>query len=228
MSLRLNKYLFTQTSWTSEALTPLVTVAHTPAELGKYNGVVLCGKETVGLFDLVVEEKTEGSNRQIDLQAIVDRRITGGDEAFHVQYKKPVFFYVPSGKGGYSVVLFRYEGKKKVVVFDSRKLNKGDVFMFSPVRRGKYAMTNGRDFKGEIHVEPPSGKSIAIEPAVVECTEKGCAPKSVKVVTSQPIIFVLHSPASFKIALEESKQTPPKRYPPKRRRGRRIGKDTML
>jgi hypothetical protein len=211
MNAKVNRYILTQTRWDSGLLTPLLSAMHSFQQPGKYQGILLRGAETVGLFDFVVEEKSSDAQVNIDLEAIYQHRYvpTAGGNAFVVNPRQPTAFYVARGRGGYSVVVYRSEAGRRAPEFDSRELKDGDVFTLTPIRHGIYSVTNNDAAKGEFHVQKRKGRSIPTEPVIIECTDKGFRPDQVRTEFSQPLFFVIRTPSRIKIQLEKQPNDEP-------------------
>jgi hypothetical protein len=206
MNAKVNRYVLTQTSWDSGLLTPLASAMHTFQQPGNYQGILFLGTETVGVFDLVVDEQSSGGQVDIDLEAVYRRRFsqTGGGDPIIVHPGQPTAFYVASGRGGYAVLVYRSEAGKKVPEFDSRNLRDGDVFTVTPVRRGSYSFTNNNAVKGEFQVQKKSGRSIPTEPVIIECVERGFKPDRASTEFSQPLFFVIRTPSRLKVQLKQA------------------------
>ncbi|HKZ85838.1 MAG TPA: hypothetical protein VJ793_19545 [Anaerolineae bacterium] len=211
MNAKANRYILTQASWDSGRLTPLASVMHRFQEPGQYQGIVLHGTETVGLFDLVVDEKSPEAQVNIDLEAVYQRRYaqTGGGNPFVVNPRQPTAFYVARGRGGYAVVVYRSDAGRRAAEFDSRELKDGDVFTLTPIRRGIYSATNKGAAKGEIQVQKRKGRSIPTQPVIIECTEKGFKPEKAKAEFSQPLFYVIKTPSRITIQLEQQPDDEP-------------------
>jgi len=211
MNAKVNRDLLTQTSWDSGLLTPLASVLHPFQGPGKYQGILLHGTETVGLFDLVVDEKSSEAQVNIDLEAVYQRRYVqiGGGKPFVVNPRQPTAFYVARGRGGYSVVVYRLEAGRRATEFDSRELRAGDVFTLTPVRHGTYSVTNNDAAKGEFLVQKRKGRSIPTEPIIIECVERGFKPDKVGTEFSQPLFFVIRTPSRIKVQLEKQPDDEP-------------------
>jgi hypothetical protein len=208
MKARVNRHMLNQTGWDSGSLTPLASVMHCFKEQGEYHGLVLRGKDTVGQFDLLVDECAPDTQVDIDLDTLSQARYSkdSGGARFVISPRQPASFYVPRGRGGYAVMI-RKPGTKRNCIFDSRELGDGDVFTVTPIRDGHYAFSNRNSVKGELIVERRKGRTFPVEAVVVETDEKGFKPNKVKAVFSQPVFFRIKTPSRISLQLEKQRET---------------------
>ena len=205
MNLKINRYLLTQTKWDSGSINPLASVLHRFEKPGSYQGVIYREKESLGLFDLIVDEAAPDEQVNIDLEAIQKSRSgqSRADISFVVSPRQPTLFYVPRGPVGYSVVVYRSHDRKAGVEFDNRELTTGDVFILTPILPGVYSVDNNGAARGEIIVQRREGRSIPTQPVVIECTERGLTPNTVSCEFSQPLFFVIKGPSRITIWIEK-------------------------
>jgi len=224
MNARVNRYVLAQTRWDSGLLTPLASVMHRFQAPGQYQGVVLRGTETVALFDLRVDEQSPEAQVNIELEAVCQSRYAqaGGGNRFVVNPRQPTLFYVAGGRGGYAVVVYRSDARRRATEFDSRELKEGDVFTVTPIRRGHYSVANKGSAQGEIQVQKRKGRSIPIQPVLIECTEKGFKPEKATTAFSQPLCYLVKAPSRITIQLEKQPDDEPgpvrRRSTPKKRK----------
>jgi hypothetical protein len=119
-----------------------------------------------------------------------------------VNPRQPAVFFVPRGRGGYSVVVHRSDRKRGTKAFDSRELREGDVFTVTPIRSGVYSFTNRNAAKGEVVVGKPKGRTVPTEPVIVECQEKGFKPSRLKAEFSQPLFYLIKALSRIRIKQE--------------------------
>lgn len=205
MKVKINRNMLTQTRWDSGLLTPLASVLHTFKEPGRYQCTVLRETESVALFELLADAESAETQVDIDLDEIYQRRYTpsGRGDPFVVNPGQPTQFYVPRGRGGYAVVVYKSGPRQEAVEFDSRELRDGDVFILTLIRSGTYSLTSERTAKGEIHVQKRKGRSVPTEPAMVTCEHTGFTPDNIKTEFSQPLFFVIKTPARIRVQLEK-------------------------
>jgi hypothetical protein len=143
----INTEIFMQIGLDSGALTLLGAVAHPVHDPGPHHGVVLLDGEEVADFGFVVAE--EGRTQlDVDVAKVAGAGRTGcgcctdPDAAPHLRAGGMLLVHVGSGRGAYAVVVSAGEGDAQRVVFDSRQLEKGDLFTATVLRPGRYAVTN--------------------------------------------------------------------------------------
>lgn len=207
MQTLINRQLLTQTSLDSGSLTMLGSVFHRFSEAGKYHGVVLQGTKSVTTFSLTVMEEYEAMQTEIDLATIEQQRR-------HFTLKKDGYavFYVSRGSGGYAVVVTKLEKSDGVRVFDSRKLQQGDLFTATLIRPGKYTLRDANnDGPGEIVVaypRPTGRRYVQPEPIYIDCTEQGFDPNRISVAAAQGQIYRCRTSSRIMIDLEEPDDGP--------------------
>jgi hypothetical protein len=122
-------------------------------------------------------------------------------------------FYTTAGRSGYSVVVHPPPGKDRTIVFDSRTLNEGDLFILTLLRPGSYrALNTYSDAVCTINVlypEPAEHPRRSFEFEEVTLTEKGFSRTSVEVQSTQGVAFQLNAPARIRVELEEPVERPP-------------------
>lgn len=203
MKARINRHLLTQTGWDSGSLTPLASVMHRFQEEGTYDGEVLRGDETIGLFKLVVDDTAPDEQVDVDLEAIARRAFarSGAADTHVVSPRQPTLFYVQSGPGGYSVVVRSSDPKNRAVEFDSRELEEGDIFALAPMAPGLYSVTNKDGSEAALVVKERKGRSVPSRPAIVECGGKSLHPHKLTAEWSQPLFYLIKTPSRIRVAL---------------------------
>jgi hypothetical protein len=207
-----NRQLFTQKVFDSGSLGVLVSVIHRFEQPGRYDGTVLRGDTASSTFSFVVDEASSNQQLNIDLAASEEARETGDccgkkGEPQVVSPKGYVIFYVSRGSG-YSVRVGR--GDDKEPAFDSRKLEKGDLFAMSLLEPTKYSMADQiGGAKGEINVgfSPEIAKRLrSLEPVYVEAAGKAFEPARVDLASMQGLVFRIQK--ASRIVVEKQSGAP--------------------
>jgi hypothetical protein len=108
---------------------------------------VLRDSEEVADFGFVVAEDGR-AQLDVDVAKVAGAGRTGcgccidPDADPHLRAGGMLLVHVGSGRGAYAVVVTAGEGDAQHVVFDSRRLEKGDIFTATVLRPGRYAVTN--------------------------------------------------------------------------------------
>jgi hypothetical protein len=232
-------YLFTQFGLDSGALTLLGQVVHQFDAPGEYRGTAVIADAPEATFYLTVEETSAATQVHVDLAALAEASAAasgcscgknhGGPSSGHffVGAKGYALFHVSGGAGGHAV---RIVGAgKSEVEFDSTKLGKGDLFVATILRPGRYAVKNlleAAAAPGELDVAYPVGGATPYrpgEPARVACTRSGFRPANVALTAAQACVFSCEAPARIKIELIAALDPPAATQPTRRRSLRRPG-----
>jgi hypothetical protein len=228
MKPALNPLVFSQVNADSAALTILTSTVHKVSEAGIYNGTIMRGQDTVGLFRLTVIDlsptncATEAKSQvNIDLKSldlpVADHIDSLSTNCFQVRTGGYVVFHISGGAGGYSVELQK-TGEQKTKVFDSKKLDEDDNFIATVLRPGTYNVTNvDNKTKAELVVAYPEIGKIPKHPQAVkvECTPKAITPAKIKVNPTEPLLFSFKTPSRIKIELSKPEDRPRKIEQPK-------------
>jgi hypothetical protein len=224
----LNPIVFSQVNLDSASLTMLTSTVHKVSEAGIYDGTIMRGSETVGLFRITTLDVTPTncateakSQLNIDLRnldlPVADQIDSLATNCFQVRTGGFVVFHVSGGVGGYSVELQK-TGEQKAKVFDSKKLDENDNFIATVLRPGTYSITNvDSKTKAELVVVYPEIGKIPKQPQAVkvECTAKGITPGKIKINPTEPLIFSFKISSRIKIELMKPEDRPRKIEQPK-------------
>jgi hypothetical protein len=205
----INTEIFMQIGLDSGALTLLGGVAHPVHEPGPYRGVVLRDGEEVADFGFVVAK--EGRTQlDVDVAKVAGAGRTGcgcctdPDAAPHLRAGGMLLVHVGSGRGAYAVVVNAGEGDARRVVFDSRRLEKGDLFTATVLRPGRYAVTNTvNGARAELEVRYPERRREplrAAEPIQVRAGDR-FDPERFAVQPTQSQVYTAETPARVVIEL---------------------------
>src|SRR5512145_276162 len=135
MSARLNRYLLEQTRHDSGEMIQTDFVVHPCTIAGRHQVDVFRHGKQVGSIMLDVDAQCPDKQVSVDLAALEQRPEKKGDcccddkqPGYRVDKDGYVLFYVGSGSGGYSVRSYALGGKQDNALFDSQRLQKGDLF----------------------------------------------------------------------------------------------------
>lgn len=220
-SLTIDRNLFMQIGLDSGSLTMLGTVVHSFGVPGEYRGTVRKEGKSKGVFYLSVDKSSPVAQANIDLAGLVDSASKDFDkgcgcersqERFSVNPRGYALFRVSGGQGGYDVHIRRADESEDTEIFDSRKLDGGDLFAATILRPGRYAISNALG-KGrcEAVVSYPTKEkrgSGPSPPARIHVTARGFDPDAVKLKPAQGLIFECEAPSRIKIELLEPDDGP--------------------
>lgn len=219
-----NRYLLTQFNLDSGALTMLGVVMHNFSEPGLYQATVLQGEQEVGSFVLQVDEKSPATQVDIDLARLKSQLPQPCcDEATRADYvvgpRGYAVFHVSDGPGGFAVVVGRGRRERAGIVFDSRKLQEGDLFAATLLRPGAYAVTNeGGHAKADLVIAYPKRtgeRYVQPEPAQIQVTADGILPRRIDVQSAQSQVYQMKAPGRLRIELvrpDDGPGEPRRRY----------------
>lgn len=194
MKARINTFAFRTTAIESASLGVLGTVAHRLDSKGEFRGVVYKGEIVVATFDLTVSPDATSMQADVDLAKLGSRgRARRDGFRYSVQPEGYLLLYVSEGAGGYHVVVEAPGEERAVVIFDSRKLNTGDLFVVTLLRPGRYEMRgDGVEGTGSIRVTYPEPARVPYVPGDVvriATSTDGFDPSSVTVGPAQGVVF---------------------------------------
>lgn len=204
-----SRHIFTRAALDSGSITSMTAVMHRFSEPGRYSATVYQGEIVAATFTLVADGNAPLIATPIDLGNTASQSCTVSTQAHTV-------FNAPRGAGGYAVVVERLDGSKRSVVFDSRLLGDGDMFVAVVLHPGMYSAQNQHGAKCSISLSRAAGglarqvlgtKRVALqsrnESQSIECTAKGFKPLKVSIETAQPLIFTIKAPLRIRVVREE-------------------------
>ena len=216
MNAKVNLALLNTTRFDSGALGMLAMVIHQFSEPGRYRGSVLRAGTTVGDLEIMVDEKSDVMQLDIDLAAISKQprpdAQTGQDCNCHPESSGPprvvspsgyVLFHASSGSG-FSVNLSHVSGKSK---FDSTALDKGDLFACSLLEPAQYQGTNTRT-KAQLEIavvfpaDVKEGMSVRLKAAEsmnLKVQDGAFQPAKLNVISTQGLVFQINEAARIVI-----------------------------
>jgi len=173
----INRGTIIQNGFDSGRLSPLCVVIHKFPNAGEFQGKVYQDDKPVGSFRLSVNKSSGNKQVNIDLATLTpgEPRQPGvqSTERFDLQPGGNAVFYVSSGRGGNAVTVNQI-GLPNFVVFDSRSLDKGDVFLVTLLRPGQYKMTNTvSKIESQVKVNYPAAASAPMKSLALQTTTVG-------------------------------------------------------
>lgn len=216
MNAKVNLALLNTTRFDSGALGMLAMVIHQFSEPGRYRGSVLRAGSTVGDLDIMVDEKSDVMQLDIDLAAIAKQPRPDvqnvQDCHCHPESSSPprvvspkgyVLFHASSGSG-FSVNLSHVSGKSK---FDSTQLDKGDLFACSLLEPAQYQGLNTRT-KAQLEIavvfptdlkEGMSARLKAAESMNIKVQDGAFQPAKLNAISTQGLVFQINETARIVI-----------------------------
>jgi hypothetical protein len=239
--------VFTQTSFDSGALSGLGAVVHRLTQSGEHRVTVLQGEKAIQTFPLRVlampaqppagplsapAPRPFPAAGPVEVHVDLGRALAApgqvtpllpGDLA--VVEQGYAVFHAPPGSSGLAVQLNAPQAETGAPIFDSRKLQNGDIFAVTLLRPGRYSLTNtlhstgagpapgGTGAQGEIRVAYPvigDKPYRPPDPLQVQVGEGGFQPNSIQLQPVQGLIFhVGNVAARIQIELVEPDDGPP-------------------
>jgi hypothetical protein len=222
MPARINTHALRQIQIESGSLGILGSLAHPLGDEGDYVGIVSKNDAQVAAFRLRVDGKVSVPQVDVDLAGLLPeakgRAERHREPAYVVTQKGYLVLLVSQGPGGFSVSVEKVatDKSKPQRVYDSRSLQRGDVFIVTPLRPGSYDMTDSvGKAKGHIRVAYPevaTGRYEPPAPVTVTVTERGFNPAKVELRAAQSVVFQIESSnASLIVNLAEPDEGPYKK-----------------
>jgi len=231
MNIKINRFLFSQTTIDSGSLTPHSTLVCKFTDPGEYQGIIMKGSGIVSRFKLnVLDERP--SSRLSSLSTInsketsqltdVNKQVSDTSNQINIDLsnimstytlKKGDYavFYVSTGAGGYYIEIYRFEKGSQIKTFDSKELKDGVIFSAMVIRPGTYLITNTlNDAKAELVINYPElgkMKKILI-PINIESNTKEIVPNKINIDPSQGLIFRINTLSRIRIELTKPEDRP--------------------
>jgi hypothetical protein len=212
----INRGTILQSDFDSGRLTPLCVVIHKFPSTGEFLGTILQDDRSIGNFSLSVTKDSTDKQVNIDLSTlpISEPRQPGSqpEAQFSVQPGGNVLFYVTRASGGNAVVVHP-SGMPAQVVFDSRTLDKGDIFLVTLLRPGQYQLTNTRNkVQSQVKVAYPVQAAAPLTRLTVQTTNAGqkqFGSKSMELEGIQGLAVRCDVPSRLQMQITETFDQPP-------------------
>ena len=212
----MDRELFDQIGLDSGALTLLGNVVHQLDRPGIYRLSVQQSGGEVADAVLEVTDDADAEQITVDLAGVDDSTDTKAertgccDESTTRHRMRPggyVLFHVGSGPDAYAAVLGLLGDGGPEVVFDSRSLQRGDRFVATVLRPGRYVVSNLENgSNGVLEVAYPGREApveLRAEPIEVSVADRGVDPAEVTTKPARPVVYVIQTAARMRIELQE-------------------------
>ena len=208
----INRAAINKNQFRSAGISVLSYLAHPLNDADMYWAKVYHQNRLVDQFTITCSEKCSEKQANIDLAGFHARRsIDRGQKAFELSCGGYALFYDSTGDVDYHVRLEKAsEVKRPTVVFDSKKLDKGDIYAVSLLRPGVYQginLKNKTEFKVDVlYPETKDLKKKQETPSTVniEVTDEGFYPKSVKITPGQGLVFQIKGACNLELDLKKA------------------------
>jgi hypothetical protein len=212
MKARVNTFALQQSCLQSSALGVLGSIAHPIGKPGEFTGRVMQGRVQVAEFSLHADPDVAATQATIDLARIAGPSLVGQPYKVHkysVNSDGYLMLFVSEGPGEFWVQLSSPGKDRPRVVFDSRRLKPGDLFIATLIRPGTH---QARMPKGvaAIRVRAPEASDKPFQPpppAGMTCTKTGFVPKRLEVYSTQGIVFNFETTSGVQIDLTKPAAT---------------------
>ncbi len=141
MKARVNTFALQQSCLQSSALGVLGSIAHPIGKPGEFTGRVMQGRVQVAEFSLHADPDVAATQATIDLARIAGPSLVGQPYKVHkysVNSDGYLMLFVSEGPGEFWVQLSSPGKDRPRVVFDSRRLKPGDLFIATLIRPGTH------------------------------------------------------------------------------------------
>jgi hypothetical protein len=221
MQARLNTQLFNTSTFDSGALGMMAMVIHPFGTVGRYRALVLLKGRPVAEVPFDVDKKSLLMQHNIDLaqaahqgQQRPEACACKGEAPQSVATVSPngfVLFHASSGQG-YSVVVTNADGKP---VFDSTRLNDGDLFAVTLLEPTRYTLRNtAGSAAGEIEVgfNADIAKRIKeLDTRYVDAHEKAFDTDRIELASTQGLVFRIKGASRIVIEKQAPRQAEPRK-----------------
>jgi hypothetical protein len=200
----LNRSFFHHKTTKQDGFNNLCTIIHQVGEATQFQGEVYLKKQLLGTFVLKVTKEATNTQIHIDASAfdpIAQINLTGAvlaNTTYLLQEKGYTVFYASGKQEGFHIIL--KQGDKEL--FDTRKLNKGDMVALTPIHAGDYIVKNEEGGASmtvtvKLHEKGKSPHPATLKPVTVTCSSGGFDPKSASLSQMQPLLITIQAPANI-------------------------------
>ena len=231
MNIKINRFLFSQTTIDSGSLTPHSTLVCKFTDPGEYQGIIMKGSGIVSRFKLnVLDERPHSrlsslstiNSKETSQLTDVNKQVSDTSNQINIDLSNIMstytlrkgdyaVFYVSTGAGGYSIEIYRFEKGSQIKTFDSKELKDGVIFSAMVIRPGTYLITNTiNNAKAELVINYPElgkMKKILI-PINIESNTKEIVPNKINIDPSQGLIFRINTLSRIRIELTKPEDRP--------------------
>jgi hypothetical protein len=231
MNIKINRFLFSQTTIDSGSLTPHCTLVCKFTDPGEYQGIIMKGSAITTRFKLNVNEERSFNNvsslsmtnskedsqlsnesKQVnDTSNQINIDLSNIISIYTLKKGDYAVFYVSTGAGGYSIEIYRSEKGSQIKTFDSKELKDGVIFSAMIIRPGTYLITNTvNGAKADLVINYPElgrMKKILV-PINLESNTKEIVPNKINIDPSQGLIFKINTLSRIRIELTKPEDRP--------------------
>jgi len=214
MTALFNPHLFKHREAATAGFNNLCTIIHRIREPGEYFGRVVCRDQLLGAFKLTCGKEATATQVDIDVSKFdaVLRAAANAEspcpERLSLSPDGHVVFFAGGHHNGVYVTLARAEQHEQKVVFDSRKLDSGDLVVFRLFYPGAYRVTD-RAGAAVLHLrvrEEEDGRYpqlAKLPPVTVTLSERGFDPPKVEKWPTQALLIRLEKSGVLELTSED-------------------------
>jgi hypothetical protein len=215
---RIPSPLHTQHDLDSGSLTMKSVVAHPMVEPGVYRGTFAIGDRSVSTFLIEVSDSDDPLQVMIDAHELqlLARNAPPDGIARRVRIRKGGFLvlHVTAGEGGHHATLIGSETRGG---WDSRRLERGDIFSAIPLRPGMYTLANSLDQRSPaaaVTVIYPDPRHVSHDlarsrPLYLHYDRHGFSVRTIELQPGQGIVITVKELARFNLTLQRPDDGPP-------------------
>jgi hypothetical protein len=217
-----NVEILKQTEHDSASPSGLCAVYHKCRDVGEYVCEFLRNDEPIGRVFVKVGEEQDGAKRlpselKFDKHRLVSRYgkrqgIDTAAEQYEIAQAGYVRFSSSRSRDDYTIVMTNSSNPAATVVFDSRRLDAGDIFAAVLIRPGKYTISNTLSgSRGEIIVAYPVVGKEPYRPPVrlsVDSDRGGFSQTQISLKPAQELSVQIKVPSRITIELTEADDGP--------------------
>lgn len=214
MTALFNPNLFKHREAASAGFNNLCTIIHRIREPGEYFGNVVCRDQLLGTFKLTCEKEATATQVDIDVSkfdAVLRAAAHAGSpcpERLSLSPDGHVVFFASGHHNGVYVTLAKAGQREQAVVFDSRKLDAGDLAVFRLFYPGAYRVAD-RAGAATLHLrvrEEEDGRYpqlAKLPPVTVTLSERGFDPPKLEKWPAQALVIRFEKPGALELMSED-------------------------
>lgn len=230
MKARINRNFLEQTTFDSGMPAGLGVIIHRFETPGEYEISLVQNDQVIERMPLVVapepgegaEQMKQGPAQQAEPpsqhvtfetgQTVLARSSAEVARPYTVRAGGYMSFTAASHESASAIVARSQREAEREELFDSRRLNEGDMFAVTMVRPGRYSLRNTETgARGQITVAYPTVGDEPYRPpgpVAIECDEQGFSSSEINLMPAQGIIFRIRTASRIQIDLEEPDDGP--------------------
>ncbi len=203
----LNRPVFSQTSFSSDALSVLTSWLHQFRDAGRYHVRVTHARRPQRSFVVRVTADAAKLQENVDLTALVEGDgggCCGDDDAYELAVGGVMGFYPSAGVGGFTVRIARAGDKEERAVADNGEgLPAGDLFAVTLTRPGSYELRAEKVERAmTVRVGLPEGERIRTDrPSLVRLGREGFGGEPPAMHAGQSLVVLCEVGARLRVDL---------------------------